>query len=451
MAPQASHLGDAKTYTQQPASELKVTVGAQTEQLDENCSTKSTKPNSNLSGRSQRVIRIGKYLVTKEAFVFSSYGYPAPKAIANLEELEQDTARVSVRSGPVETPSALSEFQVFSDKGQESRTLPQLPAAQNRVHVIRGGASVGRNCCLLGPDDQIIAETGFYLDANALARTLTLGRLHPHYWRYRWQGDLRSRWSLPKRQFLSGSIAPINNRCSHNYYHWLIEVAPRIVAMQLVGLQPDWYLVDCHSRFQRQVLEILGIPLERIIQPHCTLHLAADEIFFVKEVSSETLCQFGAAIRHRLQLPSQPTGRKLYISRRQARHRKVENEPEVEQYLQRRGFDCVCFEDLSCKEQFRMVSESEIILTTHGAALANSIFASPGTKIIELFPQHRLNIDLYPNLSRICKLQHSTLLIKSTRFLQQIRVEIPDLERLLCALETTSEQPGFNSPQLFAA
>ncbi len=377
---------------------------------------------------SRALYRVGKYLLPQESLYWQTYGYPAPQQVASLPELQQRFPEcVTVRCGQMEPTLEPSTFDIVSAGAVTTGQLPELAGQQNRVHVIQGGASVGRNCCLLGPEDTIVSETGFYLDSAVLARSLTLGRLHPHFWRYRWQGDLRSRWTLPKRQYIEGAIAPINNRCSHNFFHWLTEVAPRITAIEMVGLRPDWYLVDCQSRFQQQVLEMLGVPLSKVIQPHCALHLAADELHYVKDVSREVLCRFAAAIKDRLQLPTRSSGKKIYISRRKARHRKVANERQIEDHLRTLGFEVLCFEDLMCKDQFRAISEAQIVLTTHGAALANCIFAAPQTDIIELFPNRRLNVDLYPTLSRNCGLRHHTVLIESSKYLQRIRVDMPDL------------------------
>lgn len=391
---------------------------------------------------SRALYRVGKYLLPQESFYWQTYGYPAPQRVASLAELRQQFPDcVTVRCGELEPDIAPSTFDIVSAGEVTAGHLPGVAGQQNRVHVIHGGASVGRNCCLLGPENTIISETGFYLDSAVLAQSLTLGRLHPHYWRYRWQGDLRTRWTLPKRQYIEGAIAPINNRCSHNFFHWLTEVAPRITAIEMVGLRPDWYLVDCQSRFQRQVLEMLGVPLSKVIQPHCALNLAGDEVHYVKEVSREVLCRFAATIKDHLQLANQSSGKKLYISRRKARHRKVTNERQIEDHLRTQGFDVLCFEDLMCKDQFRAISEAEIILTTHGAALANCIFAAPQTDVIELFPNRRLNIDLYPTLSRNCGLRHHTVLIDSSKFLQHIRVDMPDLTVSLDLCKTAQIAP----------
>ena len=75
--------------------------------------------------------------------------------------------------------------------------------------------------------------------------------------------------------------------------------------------------------------------------------------------------------------------------------------------------------------------ESQVIVTTHGAALANSIFAAPGTNVIELFPVRRINLDLYPNLSRIFELRHQSILVPTTKYRQSLRVDLSLIESAL--------------------
>ena len=59
---------------------------------------------------------------------------------------------------------------------------------------------------------------------------------------------------LPPKQRIDGRVAVLNARYSHNYFHWLIEILPRVVPMRRAGIAADYYLVDCLSPFQQTAL-----------------------------------------------------------------------------------------------------------------------------------------------------------------------------------------------------
>ncbi len=103
-------------------------------------------------------------------------------------------------------------------------------------------------------------------------------KLDPSFWRARWLVDLRYRRQLPSIQHLPGTAVLLNNPWCHNYYHWMLEVAPRVMLMRQAGLDADWYVVDCQSSYQKRALELMGVPLDRCIQSHYGLHLQADQL-----------------------------------------------------------------------------------------------------------------------------------------------------------------------------
>ena len=66
--------------------------------------------------------------------------------------------------------------------------------------------------------------------------------------------------------------------------------------------------------------------------------------------------------------PSIDVGPKVFISRRSGRG--LINESEVRELLEARGFESVCFEDISFQAQAQVVRDADTIVAVHGAALA---------------------------------------------------------------------------------
>lgn len=378
-----------------------------------------------------RLLRYRKYLIPVELPKFRPETEPAPTGIATLTELAKkfpDQVRLQDLTPQLPVSDHQPwQFRVVSKRNAQYRNLTSPMQQAVQIAAIKNGASVGRSCCLIGPANHAVIEAGFHFDVNVLVNSLKLGRFHPYLRRYRAQGDLRTRATLPVATHISGTVAALNNRAAHNFYHWLIEIAPRIAAIELAGIEPDYFLIDCQSGFQKSILAMLGIRPERVLQPHSGLHVRSDEMIFVPETNVAVLKHFVAMLEKCIQWDASAQ-RRLYISRRQARNRKIVNEIELERFLVANGFESVCFEDLTVADQFRLMRESATVVTAHGAALANTIFARPGTNIVEIFPQSRSNLALYPGLSQSMGLQHISILGEYTPLWRNIRVDMRDIE-----------------------
>jgi len=97
--------------------------------------------------------------------------------------------------------------------------------------------------------------------------------------------------------------------------------------------------------------------------------------------------------------PGTPGDLKLYITRTDARKRRLTNEAEVAALLQAKGFAVVEAAKLSFSEQVRLFSQARLIVGAHGAGMTNLIHAAPGATIVELFARNKVK-DTYFWLSR---------------------------------------------------
>lgn len=320
-------------------------------------------------------------------------------------------------------------------------TSPSQGSSPRQVVSYNNSSIVGRHCSILGPENSLVAEFGYCYNENYRVRPLPLGRLNPLYWRYVWQGDLRNRHQLPRATRVSGSAIVLNNPWCHNFYHWLLEVVPRVMLMRQVGIKPDWYVVDCQAGYQRRALELLGIAHQECIQPHYAMHLNVDQVIRPSQPGVSDWSDLAKAIVRGLPVTSNTTSTdstttdssaselpgRIYITRKAASHRKLANEGELRKFLSSRGFVTYSFERIDFAEQVRLISQAEVIVAVHGAALANLIFAKPGTSVVEICPINRYNPDCFPRVSQKMGLHHATVMAACTRFRQQLRVELDDV------------------------
>jgi hypothetical protein len=98
-------------------------------------------------------------------------------------------------------------------------------------------------------------------------------------------------------------------------------------------------------------------------------------------------------------------GKYSYISRSKAQVRRVTNESEVLEGLNKLGIIVYWMEDLSFVDQIRLFSESELITGPHGAAYSFAIFSKPNTTLYEIYKADRGKAH-YTILARECNLKY---------------------------------------------
>lgn len=181
-----------------------------------------------------------------------------------------------------------------------------------------------------------------------------------------------------------GDVLMANAAWAWNYYHFLTEAVPRLLLTRqaLAGL-PCAVLVPHDRPFQRQILDLLGVPesariptdgvCRRFDHVHClgpfqnTMAMRPEAVNIVR--------------RHLLPAAGAedlgPGRRRLYISRADS-SRKVVNEDAVYAALAPLGFERIVCSNLSVAEQIRTFASAAVVVGAHGANLTNALFMNGG-------------------------------------------------------------------------
>ena len=101
--------------------------------------------------------------------------------------------------------------------------------------------------------------------------------------------------------------------------------------------------------------------------------------------------------------------RKLYISRSDARRRKILNEESLWQSLQHQGFERVELEGMNWYNQLKLFKEAALVVSNHGAGLTNIAFMAQGGRVIELKSKNN-DYWCYFSLSRVIGLKYAYIL-----------------------------------------
>ena len=232
-----------------------------------------------------------------------------------------------------------------------------------------------------------------------------------------------------------------------NYFHWLFDILPRIRLAQSAIKEPFKLYVYTALEFQRTTLAILGFDDRAIIPADKYPFVRAKPLIVpsfpnafrgIPDWVVRYLCQeLGGCVSLMRFQNEGKTARKLFVGRKGARHRRVENEAQVTSALCERGFKAVSPSTLSFVEQACQFRQAEVIVGVHGAALANLIFCKPGTMVLEIVPPNYA-FPLYRNLCECLGLQYKAIApagMSDADFCYQKLDFSVDIEKLLAAVE----------------
>ena len=176
------------------------------------------------------------------------------------------------------------------------------------------------------------------------------------------------------------------------FYHWMYEVLPRIHLVEKGGHPLDCVFAAQIEPFQKESLELLGLPEKSIINANAYDAITAPSLVVpsIPNMPTKWGCDF---LRERL-LPKLDTlpRKRLYVSRRDAGRRRVENEEEVFELLKRYGFERAELGKLPFKDQLELFRSAEIVIGPHGAGFSHLVFCDPGTPFLEFFHPGYVNV-----------------------------------------------------------
>jgi capsular polysaccharide biosynthesis protein len=365
------------------------------------------------------------------------------------------TMRLSARGGgqlPVSTVATLAD----AARSSGGRAVVARPAQQLHRGVMRGvpasqplsdsadGDFTGPVTVaelpggrVLGPHRAVISGTGELVDEVSRYFGTTGPRQHPLFW---------NPFPAPPRQ-VPGRLGVLAIRGDGNYYHFLCDALPRIATIEqgpdLPG--PDRWYVPAGQSFQRELLDMLGISAATRIDADEHPHVQAETLIVpalaaMSEKNPPWVVEFLRARVLPLVDDDPSTRTPVYVTRgRSVNNRSVVNDAAVRSLLRDRGFVVVDAGQLTVAEQIRTFASASVIVAAHGAALANLVFASPGTTVIELFPAGCLLPDYWRLASGVPGLRYRYLSASDPRepfsrgaaIVRDITVDLRGLSALL--------------------
>lgn len=304
------------------------------------------------------------------------------------------------------------------------------------VGVLPRGRVVSDVGSVVTADDTMLFDLSPYFSVHA-------GDTHPIFRRLR----------LPPRERVEGVVANLAARGHANYFHFLLDVLPRLELIDAARSIPriDRYLVDESRSFQRELLDVLGVPIEHRLNASMHGHLEAERLIVpsfqtFNEQTPRWVVQF---LRSRFLLgPSSDRStdrQRIYVSRGSgAWTRRVINEEAVVDSLAAWDVTPVHLEEMTVGEQIDLFASAELIVAPHGAGITNVVFCSPGTKIIELLHPSYVNTCYWKLCSQVEGVEYFYVLAKGKPppFAHDVRAVSADLDVEIAALEAALRAVG---------
>lgn len=258
---------------------------------------------------------------------------------------------------------------------------------------------------------------------------------------------------LPK--FKQHKVLPLLNRLDNNYYHWTMESLMRVL---LVYNKPEFkeyqvLIKKGGSKFMMESLKFLfQLNEEQIITKSLLDVIHTDRTMVVSfphirnEETKMTNVYYPSIIRdfnrlaHKRITESvagiQSTTKNILISRRNALLRRIINEDEFLQKLEKYNFTLVYLEKLTFIEQVSLFYGAEKIIAVHGAGITNIIYGKKPL-LIELFPKDRNIRDAFyfTQITAALKFKHEVIEYTSCNKLQDIEIDQKILNQILSKLE----------------
>lgn len=219
---------------------------------------------------------------------------------------------------------------------------------------------------------------------------------------------------LPPVEPIEGTVAVLTGLSANVYFHWMIDILPRLDILRRSGFpegEIDWFYVNSMANpFQRQTLEQLGIPRDRILESDRHPHLQATRLVvpsFASPLGWATPESIEFLRSHFLSPQSTLSNspKRLYLSRQTARYRQIINEADLIQCLDKQGFTVITLDEYNVQEQAQLFANAEVIVAPHGAALTNLVFCQPQTTVLELFSPNYIRY-YYWSICQYLKLNH---------------------------------------------
>lgn len=195
---------------------------------------------------------------------------------------------------------------------------------------------------------------------------------------------------------VNATVVALLGLSAETYYHWLLEVLPSLgwlVTHHPQMLGPDvklWHNGGTAPYVRDTLQSLFGIRSDQLLDARALPWIQAEQLLAVSPAPfANPSLESQAWLRARV-LPGQlmPVGsaspKAVWLQRGRAGRRPVFGECEVLEMLRPDGVVPIDCARLPVGEQARLVAGASVVIAPHGGAMANLVFATAGSTVLEL-------------------------------------------------------------------
>ena len=228
-----------------------------------------------------------------------------------------------------------------------------------------------------------LCNTGIVLKNLKLIKASVFENVKINYF---YKYALYKKFTEKKIQIKTQNNIIIHNHWSNGYHHWLTESLRR-----LLYIKTEQYNLIIPSDYPDFAFESLeAFKFNSIIKLPKKTGAKLDELIIPPNEKSghykkQQLIDLRKHLFSYFKVQITKPEKNIYITRRKADKRKVENEVDLVDFLKTRDFLIIETENLTFREQINLFSKCKILISIHGAGLTNCLFMQKNTYMLEFY------------------------------------------------------------------
>jgi hypothetical protein len=211
-----------------------------------------------------------------------------------------------------------------------------------------------------------------------------------------------------KKQVITVPIIPFKVRRDQNYFHFLVQQMPAtLLALKhchISDISPHILRPMRLSSFEEEFLNLVDIPkikaTNNYIYANKVILPRVGDLSILNKESLILIKEWQEEVKNSELRKIKCMNQRIFISRK-GNSRYGEIDAEIEALMSRQGFLIVEPNKLSFIDQIRLFSDCKMLVSSHGAGMANMMFMPPGGKVVELNTFGFTNL-LIKSLSEVC-------------------------------------------------